>query len=702
VRLAIEVLEQRAAPAVFSVTSLADSNAPGSGTLRAAITASNNATPGPNEIDIRTPGTYALTLSGTATDNSAGELAILNNDVAILNQSGGSVVIDASAVNTRVLDIGPMGPAVNVSITGLTIQHGSAGFGAGILAHEGSTLTLTNDIIQNNNSLFLGGGIVVLRGDLTITNSIIRGNSQTRASSVATGGGGIVVAGIGAAGGTATIANSLITNNSSSATEAGSGGGGLLITGPVDVTITGSEFSGNSAAADGGGLLNTGTGTLSIEACTFNGNQAGGYGGGVSLEGAAGSYLENVTLSGNSAGGGGGLFDTATAIDTVEAATITNNAALGSGGVFSGAKTLSLFDAIVAKNIAAIYPDVHNATAANLVDGGANFIGDNTGAADSFAAGTANANGSYVGTAAAQLDPLLEPLADNGGTATLPDGSHLLTHQDQPNSGNNGVRQRRTTAGGGFDERGFPHPNGQGDLGAFEFQDFDVAVSVGAPAGGVRAGLPVTLPLTVSNLGPNPSRGVTLSATLPAGTAVLGASGSFAVDGNLVTFAVPDLAPGGSTTLTLTVLPAAPGPFTATATVSTHDDPNPANNTAAATFDVLPQPFQAAGFADVTTFVRLVPLGRRRRPQRRLVYLLTNVGGVPLQGPLGLVVAGLRPRRGPRLLNAGGLTAGRQPFVLADIGPANIFEPGQSALVQLVFSRPVNPRGLRVLAGAFA
>src|SRR5690349_16561873 len=101
-RPAVEALEERTAPAVFSVTSLADSNAPGSGTLRAAISASN-ATAGPNEIDIRTSGTYQLRLNGTATDNSAGELSILNNDVTLVNRSGGAVVIDATGLNTRVL-----------------------------------------------------------------------------------------------------------------------------------------------------------------------------------------------------------------------------------------------------------------------------------------------------------------------------------------------------------------------------------------------------------------------------------------------------------------------------------------------------------------------------------------------------------------------------------------------------------------------
>src|SRR5262249_21257275 len=153
-----------------------------------------------------------------------------------------------------------------------------------------------------------------------------------------------------------------------------------------------------------------------------------------------------------------------------------------------------------------------------------------------------------------------------------------------------------------------------------------------------------------------------------------------------------------STSFTLTVIPAVPGPFTAKAVVSFHDDPNLANNTATATITVLPRPFPATGFADVTGFVRVVRRGRR--PRRRLVFLLTNTSDTLLQGSLGLVVAGLP--RGIKLLNAGGLTAARQKFVRVDLGGDNFFDPGESAAVQLVFSQPFRPRRLRVLAGAFA
>jgi uncharacterized repeat protein (TIGR01451 family) len=209
----------------------------------------------------------------------------------------------------------------------------------------------------------------------------------------------------------------------------------------------------------------------------------------------------------------------------------------------------------------------------------------------------------------------------------------------------------------------------------------------------------MTLTITVRNLGPNLANYATLTATLTPGTTVVAASGHATVQGNVVTFDVPGpLLPGAVTSFTLTVIPAVAGPFTAQAVVSFHDDPNLANNTATTSVAVLPRPFPATGFADVTGFIRIARRGRR--PRRRLLFFLTNTSGTLLQGPLGLVVAGL-PRR-VKLRNADGFTRSRQQFVGVDVGGDNLFDPGESAAVQLVFSKPFLPRRLRVLAGAFA
>src|SRR5262249_52486125 len=151
-----------------------------------------------------------------------------------------------------------------------------------------------------------------------------------------------------------------------------------------------------------------------------------------------------------------------------------------------------------------------------------------------------------------------------------------------------------------------------------------------------------------------------------------------------------------SSVITLTILPRDPGPLAVTASLSSHDDPNLANNTAPATVVVLPHAFPAAGFADVTSFVQLMRLGGHH-PQKRLAFILTNVSGTPLQGPLEVVV-GL-PRR-IKLRNASGRITARQPFVRVDLPADGILDPGESVSFQLIFSQRFNPRVLRVLAGA--
>jgi uncharacterized repeat protein (TIGR01451 family) len=813
----VEPLEGRLAPAVFAVTSLRDSNDPGSGSLRRAITESNG-TAGPNEIDIRTPGTYKLTLSGTATDNSAGELSILNNSVDIENQSGGAVVIDATGLNTRVLDVSPSGSAVNVTITGVTIQAGNTtDNGGGIQVQNASTLTLNNDIVQNNSAGQRGGGIwsngpvtlnattirdnkalassgggvrevgapiivqnhsvitgntaglnggglrsegpitltdssvtmnqsgesgggIYGNGNITVTNSTVSGNATT-GQSFATWGGGITQDG----NGHLTLMNSLITNNSSGNPIPGSGGGGVYISPGSNATIQGSVISSNASATSGGGLFldnclsvtiidseidsngaafggglysqgSTSAQQLTISSSTFFDNMVTLNGAGLYLLSTATSgqntpsaSLTNVTITGNSAAEGGGLVAQGIYPATLLNDTIAfNSASNAGGGVIALGPFLTFTNTIVAANSAGPggHPDVDNSGAAvYMADGGNNFIGDNTGAADSFQANTPNATGSYVGTGTARLDPRLGGATDNGGAAAVFNGSHPLTLEDQPNSGNNGVQGRGNAAAApGTDERGFPRllVGAQSDIGAFQFQDADLAVSISAPPGALHAGRPETFTITVHNLGPNTARSVTLTDTLPAGTTLVRASGSPTVQGNVLTFAGLDLPAGGSASFTLTVLPSAPGPFTVKAEVSTHDDPNPANNTAALTLTVLPRPFPATGSADVTGLVQLMPLGRRRRAQRQLAFLITNVSGTPIQGPLEVVVPGLRPRRGPKLLNAGGVTAGRQKFVRVDVGGNSILDPGQSAVVVLVFSQPFTLPGLDVLAGALA
>ncbi|HLJ93131.1 MAG TPA: CSLREA domain-containing protein, partial [Gemmataceae bacterium] len=109
-RLNFEFLEDRLAPAVFNVNSLADIFNPPAGlvTLRSAIQAANT-TPGDNTINLTLPGTYKITIAGSGEDsNATGDFDILGKagggNLTIQNTSNGKVVVDGNHLD-RVFDI---------------------------------------------------------------------------------------------------------------------------------------------------------------------------------------------------------------------------------------------------------------------------------------------------------------------------------------------------------------------------------------------------------------------------------------------------------------------------------------------------------------------------------------------------------------------------------------------------------------------
>ena len=145
-------------------------------------------------------------------------------------------------------------------------------------------------------------------------------------------------------------------------------------------------------------------------------------GGGLLLNVGAAARLENVTITGNIATGlGGGIDCRGVSIEILNSTIAFNacdidnsSASERGGGLTSGEQPLPrLFSTIVAGNQAGSEPNAIPSDIAGALDtnSASNLIGVNTG----LSGVTDGTRGNQIGTARRQLDPLLLPLAFNGG-----------------------------------------------------------------------------------------------------------------------------------------------------------------------------------------------------------------------------------------------------------------------------------------------
>jgi len=178
------------------------------------------------------------------------------------------------------------------------------------------------------------------------------------------------------------------------------------------LTLRGLTLTGGRTLEDGASILNSGT--LNLERCTFHGNTAAEAAGAVSTLGRVTAV--NTTFAGNTAGFGGALYSQSLGTIILRHCTITDNNAIthGGGGILAYGE-ITLENTIVSRNNASSAMDV-SLPSGTVTRRGANLIGRNDGATAAFPAGLPNAQGDYVGTSAAPLDPKLSLLAQFGGT----------------------------------------------------------------------------------------------------------------------------------------------------------------------------------------------------------------------------------------------------------------------------------------------
>jgi hypothetical protein len=338
--------------------------------------------------------------------------------------------------------------------------------GGGGIFNDGGTVTVTNATIVANQSTAStagnGGGGIFNDGKMTLTDTTVSANTATTGNADGGGilnsnGGTLTVTGGAISANQAARAGGGIENNAGSVTlsnptldanSAGVNGGAVHVTGAGTVTATNTTFSNNQAGNEGGGLwlANDAAATITLNSSTVNNNTAT-FGGGVFNDGAAGTIVvSNSTISGNNATQDGGAIDSEGGTVTITNSTIASNSAgaVGGGLNLDAGTTATATNSIIADNSAPTGPDVNGTITANF-----SLI-------ESTAGATINGANNLTG-----VDPLLGPLADNGGlTQTqLPQAGSPVVNAGDPNF----------TSPPNFDQRGQPRViAGRLDIGSVE------------------------------------------------------------------------------------------------------------------------------------------------------------------------------------------------------------------------------------------
>jgi hypothetical protein len=510
-RLAIDLLEDRLAPAVLTVTTLLDNIA---GSLRAEVFLAKDG-------DVVQ---FDASLSGQIT-LTTGEIDVTQS--ITINGPGSDVIAVSGNHNGRVFNVASNH---NVAMTGLTIRDGQLtgqGKGAGILV--AGTLSLRNCVLTNNSTssaYAAEGGAMYVTGRLSLNHSTVSNNSaydgggiyytttaverirnSTIAHNTAVDDGGGIYHGLTGTGSTliadgmllsgnsassgggiwnnhkAIITNSTLSNNNALGSTAIGGGAVLNFYSALNITssvITGNSATGNSKG--GGGIYNQ-QGVLTVDSSTIANNSTLKSGGGLLNFGTA--TFVNDTLAQNSGANGGGVYNT----DgfgygngfklIVDSSTIAGNTTSGKGGgidnvLVANITTVTMTNVIVAQNAASTGNDISGPI---VPTSDHNLVGDGNGSSGLIDGVNGNQVGFYQ-----TIDPKLGPLQNNGGlTPTMA----LLVGSPALDAGNN-------TGAPVWDQRGAGYPrivNGTIDIGAFEVQD--TTGPAGAPRVLVTAPLPV-------------------------------------------------------------------------------------------------------------------------------------------------------------------------------------------------------------------
>jgi hypothetical protein len=262
--------------------------------------------------------------------------------------------------------------------------------------------------------------------------------------------------GLSASGGSLNISGSTIANNQATGGRGGDGGNATAESHPGD--------GGNGGDAQGGGLYTSGA-MLSLTNVTISTSAVRGGDGG------NGGQQSGATQGRGGDGGaalGGGIYVSSGTLVLTNSTVAANRAeaSMGGfgygghpgpgqgGGVRNAAGTMNALNTLFGNSTATNHPDFSG----NFGSASHNLLSDGTGS--NLINGV---NGNIVGSHDMPIDPLLGPLANNGG--------RTLTHALLP--GSPAIDAGDNTGAAMWDQRG-PHfyriENGIIDIGAFEYR----------------------------------------------------------------------------------------------------------------------------------------------------------------------------------------------------------------------------------------
>ncbi len=351
--------------------------------------------------------------------------------VGVITDNSYHVVISSGVSSDTVLD--------GFTITGgYTDDNGPGAYdwlGAGILNIAGSP-TLSNLIITSNNSTDLSGGSGA--GMYNIENSNPTLTNVTFSNNAAASGAGMYSED------SSPVLYSVIFSNN----IANSSGGGMQIEGGSP-TLTNVIFDHNSATgalSSGGGMKNLYNTNPILTNVAFINNSSTYQGGGMDNWN-SNPILKNVTFSGNSSSYGGGINNDTSSPVMLHVTVVNNSASSFGGGIYNRLGSYPVFtNGIVWGNLP-VDSQIWNVTSS---------VPSIT---------YSDIEGGWEGTGNINLNPLLGPLADNGGFSM----THALLY------GSPAIDSGNAAVDVSVDQRGFSRPydgNGDGvalpDMGAYE------------------------------------------------------------------------------------------------------------------------------------------------------------------------------------------------------------------------------------------